>query len=37
VERGSVVLTVGPLSAHEVKGATAVLKRYRPVAIRKRR
>jgi hypothetical protein len=36
VERGSVVLTVGPLSDHDVKIATAILKRYRPVAIRKR-
>ncbi|MGZ5090630.1 MAG: hypothetical protein ACXWCY_07950 [Burkholderiales bacterium] len=37
VERGSVVLTVGPLSDYEVKSVTAILKRYRPVAIRKRR
>jgi hypothetical protein len=35
VQRGSVVLTVGPLSEDEVERVTAILKRYRPVAIRK--
>jgi hypothetical protein len=36
VERGSVVVTVGPLSNHEVKTVTAILNHYRPVVIRKR-
>lgn len=36
VQRGSVVLSVGPLERGETERATATLKRYRPVALRSR-